>query len=77
MAITLLLAGRCAALRFYTCGVPIEQGEEDNGGESPAAPASFEAGFSAAKAQVGERDGIHSKSNRDAATSSTAPNIDV
>ena len=37
-------------MRFYTCGVPVDQ---DGGGEAAPAPGSFEAGFSAVKAQVG------------------------
>ncbi len=37
-------------MRFYTCGVPVEP---DGGGEAAPGPGSFEAGFSAVKAQVG------------------------
>ena len=40
---------RCAELRFYTCGEPIDR---DGGGSATPAPFSFEAGMAAAKAQV-------------------------
>ena len=34
-------------MRFFTCGVPVEQDDD-----AASAPTSFEAGFSAIKAQV-------------------------
>jgi hypothetical protein len=41
--------GRCAALRFFTCGEPVEL---DGGAEAAPPPFSFEAEMAAAKAQV-------------------------
>ena len=41
--------GRCAALRFFTCGEPVER---DGGAEAAPPPFSFEADMAAAKAQA-------------------------